>query len=143
MWPPYQGIGQVNINWEPLSESYANIYSLTSLAPSGYVESTVLPTYSLIAMNPGKSVAGYVETVGPMNGTYAICGDYQLVLRNYTGLPTVNDFEETVGQLITNATSYVEDSSLTIPGGLYQSAVLISTGELTIPPQACTWSPPW
>lgn len=38
-------------------------------------------------------------------------------------------------QLIINAINYTENhSSITIPGGLYQSSISISTGELTIPP---------
>ncbi|WP_243679933.1 hypothetical protein [Vulcanisaeta souniana] len=58
MWPPpYQGTGQVGINWEPLSKDYAYIYGLASLAPrGGYIESTVLPAYSLMAIN---QVAGH------------------------------------------------------------------------------------
>ncbi|WP_243665538.1 hypothetical protein [Vulcanisaeta sp. JCM 16159] len=52
MWPPYQGIGQVGINWEPLIKNYVDIYSLTSLTPDGYINNTILPTYSLIAINP-------------------------------------------------------------------------------------------
>ncbi|WP_243668954.1 hypothetical protein [Vulcanisaeta sp. JCM 16161] len=134
MWPPYQGIGQVGINWGSLTKDLVNIYSLTSLAPRGYAESTVIPTYSLVIMNPGKRVMGYVMPVTAINGTYAICGDYQLVLMNYTGLTVINDFEKTISQLITNATSYADNSQLTIPSGLYQSAIIVGTGELTIPP---------
>ncbi|MGC8608077.1 MAG: hypothetical protein ACP5L5_11030 [Vulcanisaeta sp.] len=134
LWPPYQGTSSISINWEPISKDYANIYSLASLAPIGYIENTVLPIYSSIVMNPGRQSMGYITPIKPVNGTYAICGDYQLDLKNYTELPIINDFEESIGQLITNATSYVEDPSLIIPGGLYQSAILVSTGELTIPP---------
>ncbi len=134
MWPPYQGTGPININWEPLGRGYAHVYSLTSLAPAGYIESSVVPTYSLITINPGRQAMGYVIPVKPMNGTYAICGDYQLILKNYTGLPIINDFEKSITQLMTNATSYIEDDSLTIPGGLYQSAIEVSTNELAIPP---------
>ncbi len=55
MRPPYQGTGQVGINWEPLSKDYAYIYGLASLAPrGGYIEGTVLPAYSLMAINPGS-----------------------------------------------------------------------------------------
>ncbi|WP_243679162.1 hypothetical protein [Vulcanisaeta distributa] len=82
MWPPYQGIGQVGINWGgSLSKDYADIYSLALLAPrGGYVESTVLLTYPLMVIDPGRQVIGYIAPINQVNGVYAICGDYQLVI---------------------------------------------------------------
>ncbi len=135
MWPPYQGIRQVGINWEPLSRDYTDIYSLTSLAPGGYIESTVLPAYTLMAIDPGRQVVGYITPINQVNGTYAVCGDYQLVIIGYIGPLVVNDYKIVANQLIINATNYTEiHSSLKIPSGLYQSNISISTSELTIPP---------
>ncbi|WP_252900428.1 hypothetical protein [Vulcanisaeta sp. JCM 14467] len=122
------------MNWQPLSGDYVMIYSLASLSPKGYIENTLAPTYALMVMKPGRHVMGYVTPAEPTNGTYAICGKYQLVLRNYMGLTVINSYEREIAQFITNATSYTEDNALTIPGGLYQERILVSTGELTIPP---------
>ncbi|WP_243679934.1 hypothetical protein [Vulcanisaeta souniana] len=74
--------------------------------------------------------------ISRVNGTYAVCGDYQLVIRDYTGPLVVNDYDVAANQLIINAINYTENHppSITIPGGLYQSSISISTGELTIPP---------
>ncbi|WP_243675616.1 hypothetical protein [Vulcanisaeta distributa] len=139
MWPPYQGIGQVGINWEPLIKDYVDIYSLTSLAPGGYINNTILPTYSLIAINPGRQAIGYITPVNKVNGIYAICGDYQLVINGYVGPLAINDYEIIPNQLITNAINYTENYySLTIPSGLDQGIVSINTSEIVIPPGTYT-----
>ena len=85
-------------------------------------------------INPGRQEMDYVVFVEPLNGTYAICGKYQLVLNNYTGPTVINSYEREITQFITNAISYTENSGLTIPGGLYQDRILVSTEELAIPP---------
>jgi hypothetical protein len=133
--PTYQGIGNPGVNWAPPDTNMINIYSLVQAAPKGIIETPQQASTASLIMKPGKQIIGEITEVEPTTGVYAICGEYQLVLNNYSGPIKINNLAKTINTPTTNAINYIENSGgLTILSGTYQNTYLISTGPLNLPP---------
>ena len=135
LWPPYQGIGGLGTNWSSLNQNATGVYELVSLAPSGRIEVPTWASLGSLMIKPGRLVVGKVTSTRPVNGTYAICGYYQLVINNYSGVPIINGFNISINELSTNSSSYTtSNEGLILLSGTYQKVFLIESGLLEIPP---------
>ncbi|WP_069807679.1 hypothetical protein [Vulcanisaeta thermophila] len=137
LWPILKGINVINYNWEPVSRGEAVIYDLVSLAPQGLVKTPPFASMASLLVKPGSKFIGSVVPLGPRNGTYAICGDYELVINGYEGITKVNGLSLTISaeDMRVNTSSYVINNGfLTILAGAYQRFINVSGYVINLPP---------
>lgn len=137
MWPVLRGVGPIGSNWIPLSNNDAVVYGLVNLAPRGLISTPPWASVASLLLKPGTEVSGYVTGLGMEKGTYAVCGDYELIINNYTGITKVNGLSLRISpsEVIINTSNYVvRNGLLTILSGAYQQSFSIISSPIELPP---------